>query len=144
MCPTAGRQWTRVLILTFIIISGMAACAVSKSAPTFASFSEPPSPANYLYIFRKYAEPTAWQPTVHIDGYEIASFPQEGFTFVAVSPTTHRIESTWPMLAGVPNVKFVATTTTARVMNVPETVARDTLSQCCRYIVPKVDKVAEK
>ena len=153
MYPGARHQSTALLILTFIILGSVAGCAVSKSAPTFVSFSEPPSPANYarLYIFRKYAEPTAFQPTVYIDGYEIASFPQEGFTFVALSPTTHHIESTWPMFSGVPKVKFdaqfepsktyfleitgtarvtgfygplITVTTTTRVMNVPETSAR--------------------
>ena len=61
-----------------------------------------------LYVYREYAEPTAWRPTISIDGKEIVSLPQQGFSWVYVSPGKHTLASKWSFMAGAPPVEFSA------------------------------------
>jgi hypothetical protein len=61
-----------------------------------------------LYVYREYAEPTAWKPTIYLDGREVVSLPQQGFSWVYVSPGKHTLSSKWPLLAGTPPLEFSA------------------------------------
>lgn len=61
-----------------------------------------------LYVYREYAEPTAWSPTISIDGKEVVSLPQQGFSWIYLSPGRHTLASKWSFLAGAPPVEFSA------------------------------------
>ena len=52
-----------------------------------------------LYIFRQHAEPTAWSPTVKVDGSKIAALEQRSYTAIRVSPGAHTIRLVWPLLS---------------------------------------------
>lgn len=58
-----------------------------------------PTDAN-LVVYRKHAEPTAWMPTVKIDGVKIAALPNKHFTATRVPPGQHIVTLIWPFMAG--------------------------------------------
>jgi hypothetical protein len=58
-----------------------------------------PTDAN-LVVYRKYAEPTAWMPTVKIDGVKIVALPNKHFTATRVPPGQHTVTLIWPFMAG--------------------------------------------
>lgn len=93
-----------------VIVLLLAACAAPSTAP---SFSQSPSAEAregmaVLYVYREYAEPTAWSPTISIDGKEVVSLPQQGFSWVYLTPGKHTLSSKWSFLAGAPPVEFSA------------------------------------
>jgi hypothetical protein len=94
-----------VSLLTTLLL---AACAAPKDAPTFstAPVATPRDGMAVLYIYREYAEPTAWKPTIYIDGTEVVSLPQQGFSWIYLSPGKHTVVSKWPFLAGAPKLEF--------------------------------------
>lgn len=86
----------------------LAGCAVSGTAAKFGDAPTPVASADQavLYIFRKYAEPTAWSADFQIDDRSVASLAQQGFTWIYVSPGKHRLTQKWPFLAGMPALNF--------------------------------------
>ena len=52
-----------------------------------------------VYVFRQYAEPTAWGATVHFDDKKVATLHQGGFTWAHLSPGTHSVKAVWPGLS---------------------------------------------
>ena len=94
----------------FLAATILAGCAAPSTAP---KFSEAPSAAvredmAVLYIYREYAEPTAWSPTIYIDGKEVVSLPQQGFSWVYLPAGQHILSSKWSFLAGVRPIEFAA------------------------------------
>ncbi|MBL1261869.1 MAG: DUF2846 domain-containing protein [Thiotrichaceae bacterium] len=94
------------LTLTLSIL--LTGCAAPATAPSFniAKATENRENQSIFYIYREYAEPTAWKPTIYIDSKEIVSLPQESFSWVYLSPGEHKITSKWSFLAGPPDVEF--------------------------------------
>ncbi|WP_405119702.1 hypothetical protein [Pseudomonas leptonychotis] len=97
-----------IRIFSFLLIPLLTACAASSSAPTFSQIDFAPTKEDkaIFYIFREYAEPTAWKATIYIDGNEIVSLPQQGFTWIYLKPGKHTVTSRWSSMAGVPTVEF--------------------------------------
>lgn len=56
-----------------------------------------------LYVFREYAEPTAWGSTIHIDDKEVVTLDQGGFTWVYAKPGKRKIKAVWAILSGQRN-----------------------------------------
>ena len=88
----------------------LSACAAPSTAPTYSQVpaAEPREGMAVLYVYREYAEPTAWSPTISIDGKEFVSLPQQGFSWVYVSPGKRTFLSKWSFLSGSPPVEFSA------------------------------------
>lgn len=86
----------RIVVATF---AGLLAAApvLAQDAPAPAAGEA--TDAN-LYVFRDYAEPTAWKPTVRIDGKKVAAIGQNEFTAVRIAPGPHRVTLGWPFLSG--------------------------------------------
>jgi hypothetical protein len=145
--------------LAYLLIAMIfTACATSQTAPSFSAAPTPVVDGDYavLYIFRIYAQPTAWPAYLQIDGQEVVSLNQEGFTWVKVKAGPHKFKHGWPALAGMPAVNFehtlVAGTTYAfqmhgtsaidgletQMQNVEIEVATKQMAACCRYVPPKV------
>ena len=141
------------------------ACVAPSTAPTYsqAPAAAPREGVAVLYVYREYAEPTAWKPTIYVDGKEVVSLPQQGFSWVYLSPGKHTLSSRWPRLAAVPPVEFSADyaagtryffeisgtsrmtgtsgitmhfKTTAQVKSAQEREAIQQLQKCCRFITP--------
>ena len=79
-----------------------------QTAPTL---SQAPKPIVYsdkavLFIFRDHAEPLAWVAYLEIENTKIASLRQNSFTWLYVTPGKKNIKYMWPILAGMPSVKF--------------------------------------
>lgn len=75
-------------------------CATMAKGPSFAEAKARTKPGHAIvYVFRKYAEPTAWGATIHVDDREGATLNQEGFTWAHVTPGKHRIRAVWPVLS---------------------------------------------
>jgi Protein of unknown function (DUF2846) len=77
-------------------------CATVAHGPTFAEAKAAPAPSGMatVYVFRKYAEPTAWGASIHIDEREIATLNQGGFTWAYVAPGRHTIRGVWSGMSG--------------------------------------------
>ncbi|MCU7830879.1 MAG: DUF2846 domain-containing protein [Candidatus Thiodiazotropha sp. (ex Myrtea sp. 'scaly one' KF741663)] len=85
--------------LMLILLSG---CATLAEGPSYLD-SKPASKDSDLatiYIYRKYAEPTAWGVDVIVNDQKVASLSQQGFTWFRVDPGNVNIKAVWPALSG--------------------------------------------
>lgn len=97
----------RILFVLAVMVS-LGGCAVSSTAP---SYTEAPKPQTntgkaILYIYREYAEPTAWSAFLKKDDKELVSLPQKGFSWVYINPGKNKFTFGWPWLAYMPSVDF--------------------------------------
>jgi hypothetical protein len=85
-----------LLVSVTLVSTGCAAhgAAFAQTTPPVAKQDEA-----VLYVFRAHAEPTAWGTTVSIDGQELTTLNQGGFTVAVVKPGARKLKSTWPLLA---------------------------------------------
>jgi len=85
----------KLLVVTAAAL--IAACATPPEGPAYpeakASAAKPDNAL--LYVFREYAEPTGFAAKIYVDGQEMASLSQGGFTWVYMKPGMRRITSTW-------------------------------------------------
>ncbi|QUM80349.1 hypothetical protein HWV01_08650 [Moritella sp. 5] len=149
----------KIILLTFsiLIVSG---CATNATAPSYAEAPLPEVTCDkaILYVFRDYAEPTAWSSYLLVDGKEVISLQQEGFTWVYLAPGDRQFINGWSALAGMPDVKFnhsieagklysfemksrvavnrtsITSTTEIDLLSFDE--AEKRLKLCCRYVAP--------
>lgn len=77
-------------------------CASVAQGPAFSQARAQTQPADkaVVYVFRKYAEPTAWGATVHFGKSEVATLNQGGFTWAYVSPGRLTVRAVWAGLSG--------------------------------------------
>lgn len=148
-------------MLSVLLVVTVSGCATSSDAPKYEDAPVPklvPDRA-VLYIYRQHAEPTAWPAYLEIDDKEAASLAQKGFTWVYVKPGKHNFKYAWPLLAGMPAVKFEMSfeagktyafemrgrvslsgqTMTSRTEIQPTRAenAMASMAGCCRYVAPK-------
>lgn len=97
-------------IYTLILLIFIALCTAScvTRGPTYleAKAKEPSENKAIVYVYRVYAQPTAWGTTLFIDDKEIATLNQKGFTWVYLSPGLHSIQGKWAWLSGQLNTKM--------------------------------------
>jgi len=151
------------IVLTAMVLSG---CATNPNAPTLATAPAPESGSEkaILYIYREYAQPTAWSAYLEIDEQEAVSLAQQGFTWVYVNPGKHSFKYGWPMLASMPSVTFERTfeagkayafemkggismvgnqisggtvTSTSAIQPSSIESAKQKMNACCRYVAPQ-------
>lgn len=86
----------------------IAGCAAPATAPSFASAkaTENREDRSIFYVYREYAEPTAWKTTIYIDDNEVVSLLQQSFSWVYLSPGKHKVAAKWPFLSGQNDVEF--------------------------------------
>lgn len=84
----------------------LVASLLLMSSPTFAINQEPaevtvdiPENANFI-IYREYAEPTVWSPTIKIDGRKLAALGNRRYTATHLEPGTYSVKLVWPLLSG--------------------------------------------
>jgi len=145
--------------LALLILAVFTGCATSTTGPTFSAAPTPVAKSDHavLYIYRIYAQPTAWAAYLQIDGREVASLNQEGFTWVNVKAGKHKFKYAWPALAGMPAVNFEYAVEAGgfyafemhgkasafegqatEIKNVDIEDAKAQMAKCCRYVPPKV------
>ena len=155
------------LVPMTVLSTFLCGCAVSSTAP---SFSEAPAPnlnrdKAVLYIYRQYAEPTAWSAYLLMEDQELVSLPQQGFSWVYVNPGKHHFTFKWPWLASMPTVEFdrefeknkvyvfemqgrtamtgvgvgvVHFRTESEISPTAPEVAKSAMTACCRYVRPTI------
>jgi hypothetical protein len=77
--------------------------------------ANPPVDAN-LFVYRDYAEPTAWAPTVKIDGKKLVAIGQNQYTAVRLEQGEHDIQLAWPIFSGQNGKKGRITIAEGRVL----------------------------
>ena len=146
---------TAIICLLASVLTG---CATSKTASSFTDAPTPEIRADkaLLYIYREYAEPTAFASYLTIDTVKAATLNQQGFTWVYVSPGEHDFRFGWPVIAGMPRVDFKTSldagkayafqmsgsvtldgTTmhaTSAIAPIDIDAARSRMTSCCRYV----------
>ena|SRR5688500_8976938 len=152
----------RHVALCLLIWTSLVGCVTSQKAPAFlaAPVPEISSARAVLYIYREHAEPTAWSSYLQIDGREVASLNQQGFTWVYVTPGNHEFKYGFPALAGMPSVPFSHSfeggkvyvfqmigelTAMGRKYEAVSAVqtfefeeAKNKMQQCCRFVAARV------
>jgi len=146
----------KYLIPIALIMMLLSGCATSEKA---LSYAEAPVPIKstknaVLYIYRKYAQPTAFSAYLEIDGKEAVSLSQEGFTWVYIKPGNHKFKHGWPLFAAMPSVDFErefkpgktyafeisgrVSGMTAETAIKPTNIeyAKQKMASCCRYVQP--------
>jgi hypothetical protein len=98
----------RVSAIMLVVVSlFLGACTYGPS------FSEAPAPAArddkaILWVFRAYAEPKWLRATLLIDGKEVVTLLQKGYTWVYVEPGTHRFTYKWESGSGCRSCNSIA------------------------------------
>lgn len=89
---------TIILILTGFHIG----CATVATGPAFTGLDqvEPKEGLATVYIYREYAEPTAWGSTIYVDSQRVATLNQGGYTWIYAKPGTKKISGKWSGLSG--------------------------------------------
>ena len=152
----------RQIAIYLFISASLVGCVTSQKAPAYVAAPVPEitSASAVLYIYREYAEPTAFSSYLQIDGREVASLNQQGFTWVYVTPGNHKMKYGFPALAGMPSVpfshsfeagkvyafqmfgtvKFSGSTieSVSAVQPLPIEEAQKKMQQCCRYVPARV------
>ena len=118
-----------------------------------------PYPDANLYIFREHAEPTAWAPTVKIDGKKIVALGNKSYTAIHLAPGQYKITLNWPLMAtqrsAGANVEikegsktYLEVTGTSRyngyymwlgsgIGQAKPELAQATIATCCKFKAPK-------
>lgn len=90
------------LALLVVSIGLFSGCATVAQGPSFSEAPAPtPDPGKaVVYVFRKYAEPTAWGATIYFDKHEVATLNQSGFTWAYLVPGKHTVRGVWAGMSG--------------------------------------------
>ena len=154
----------RLAISTAMLLSSSLATAQMASEPIESSTASVlplavPDGHN-LVIYREYAEPTAWSPTVKVDGVKIIAIPNKHYTSTRVEPGRHRVTLAWPILSsqhggsmeievkddgivhylevvGVSRYDGFYITFGSGIGEARPEYAAKLISECCRYKAPK-------
>lgn len=88
-----------LFVSSMLLLTG---CATVAEGPKYSTSKAQQDIKGYaiLYVFREYAEPTAWGATIKIDGKEVSTLNQGGFTWVYVKPGKRSITAAWAVLSG--------------------------------------------
>jgi hypothetical protein len=91
----------RATALLFFL-SALFSCATVAQGPKYLESKASQSKPGYavLYVFREYAEPTMWGATVLINGKQVATLNQRGFTWAYVKPGDTEIKAVWSGMSG--------------------------------------------
>lgn len=90
-----------LLFFTLVLIC-LGGCATVEKGSTYAEVRATAAASDKatVYVFRKYAEPTAWSMTIQIGNREVASLNQGSFTCANLTPGKYQVRGVWPGLSG--------------------------------------------
>jgi hypothetical protein len=93
---------TQARLATLLLTAGLTIGAAPKAAPVVAAVK--PSVTvegedGMVFVYREYAQPTVWSPTVKIDGRKVVAIRNRSYTAVRVKPGDHIVSLTWPIIA---------------------------------------------
>ena len=99
------RRTTRSLLCVcagLAVLASMGGCATNAHGPAYSQSipASPPPGFALVYVFRRYAEPTAWGATVQASGQKVATLNQGGFTWMYLKAVPQQIRAAWPILSG--------------------------------------------
>lgn len=143
----------------------LSGCATVAEGPAYSIAKTKESRYGYatLYVFREYAEPTAWGASIHIDGKEVGTLNQGGFTWIYAKPGNRDITAVWAGLSGQKDSKinmnlsegktyyvdltgisqvsgvsggFIYFNVGSGLNSVRPNVAEERLTKCCKYQRP--------
>ena len=94
------RLSTKLVPLAFVML--LSGCATVAEGPAFsqARALRPMAGKATVYVFRKYAEPTAWGATIQFDNQEVATLNQGGFTWAYLTPGKRTVRAVWAGMSG--------------------------------------------
>lgn len=100
-------MYLKCLITPLALLAVIDVAIAQDVAPSTESAPAPappdmPAGAN-LVVYRQYAQPTAWMPTVKMDGIKIVALPNRHYTAAKVPPGKHKVTLSWPLLSGQHN-----------------------------------------
>ncbi len=89
-------------VLPLLVLLALGACSTVATGPSFLEAKAPPPPEGKatVYVYRKHAEPTAWEATIFFASKGVANLGEGEFTWARVSPGELMIRVTWPQLSG--------------------------------------------
>jgi len=148
--------------MRFGIVMGALALAGASSVLAQDEAVAPAADAN-LFVYRDYAEPTAWAPTLKIDGRKLVAIGQNQYTAVHLAPGEYEIQLSWPFLSGQSGKKgsirivegetlYLEVVGTSQYAGggpgymefligsglTPREDASDAIASCCRFKPPKL------
>ena len=97
------------ILMYYLVMQLLVACAATpKDAPSFnaARAPEPDNKTALVYIYRAFAQPTAYNVKVLVNGQKIADLANEGFTWVMLNEGYYKIDIVWPAISAQADVKF--------------------------------------
>lgn len=122
------------------ILFYLAGCAGTASGPSYKVAKAKQIKPGYsiLYVFREYAEPTLWGATIHIDGKEVQSLSQGGFTWVYAKPGKRNITAVWSGMASQRDANIAVKlgccrTETDKILQISEASLTDLLNSCLLF-----------
>jgi hypothetical protein len=85
------------------------AAAPPASVPAIEPVVEVAGEDGLIFIYRAYAQPTAWAPAVRVDGRKIVGISNRSYTAVRVTPGDHIVTLKWPLIAAQGGAKMEVT-----------------------------------
>ena len=97
-----------IILLCIAFMIAFSGCAVNEQAATYAEAPKAVEKDGYaiFYVYREYAEPTAWANNIKINDQKVVSLKQQGFTWFYVPEGSLKFETSWPGMAGMPKKEF--------------------------------------
>ncbi len=62
-----------------------------------------------IFVYRAYAQPTAWAPAVKLDGKKMIGISNRSYTAFKVKPGDHLVTLSWPLIAAQGGAKMEVT-----------------------------------
>lgn len=89
-------------LLTLTATVMLVGCATVPDGPMYpaGSSTAQPSDKSVVYVYRRYAEPTAWGATIKLAEREVATLGQGTFTWAYATPGKQIVRAAWPGLSG--------------------------------------------
>jgi hypothetical protein len=80
----------------------ISSCATVAKGPRYSEAKSMKAEPGFatVYVFREYAEPTAWGSEIQINGKPAATLNQGGFTWVYSKPGKTEIKAVWSGMSG--------------------------------------------
>ena len=80
----------------------LSGCASTAYGPAYLESKAMQGKAGYatLYVFREHAEPTLFGAAIQINGKEVTTLNQGGYTWVYAQPGRNKIKAVWAGLSG--------------------------------------------
>ena len=97
------------ICIYYFLVQLLVSCAtIPIDAPSFseARAPEPNNESALVYIYRAFAQPTAYSVKVMVNDQEIVDLANEGFTWVMLDEGHYKIDILWPAISAQKDVRF--------------------------------------